>query len=332
MRVDDIVGEVEAAALRIRAYVPPSPVLFLNQLSDATGVRVHLKLENAHPTGSFKLRGAFSKLTWLKNQTPDALVVTASTGNHALAMAYALDLLAMQGRLFLPYATDAAKLAELSKFDVPMEMIDSEPAVVERHAREWAEQRGGVYVSPYNDPQVLAGQGTMAAELMRQVPRLSTVYASVGGGGLVSGVAGYLKAQLGPPVQVVGCQPANDAAMFLSIGVGEIVDIDARPTLSDGTAGGIDHDSVTFPACRDLVDRWRLVSEEQIASAMRTIYSASEWHETDLIEGAAGVAVAGFLQDVEEDLLAKDAQVVLVICGGNIGWERFHQVCEGGRI
>jgi len=328
MTVVDIAREVDSARQRIQSYLTPTPLLYSETLSAKSGLRVHLKLENKHPTGSFKLRGAFSKLTWLRQRKADALVVAASTGNHALALAYALDKLGMQGRLFLPQRTSRAKLDKLECYGVPLEIRDEEAAMVERYARCWARRHGAIYVSPYNDLQVVAGQGTLALEVLEQLPSVTGVYAAVGGGGLVSGIAGYLKChRLG--VSVVGCQPENDAAMFASIEAGQIIDIDARETLSDGTAGGIEPNSFTFAICRHAVTRWQLVSEEAIVNAMRLLYRAPEWPREQPFEGAAGVAIAGLLRDVGRRSPVATEDVVLVICGANIDSHRFEQVLSG---
>jgi len=325
----EISGEVERAAERIGEYLEATPLLYSQTLSRLSGCRVHLKLENRQPTGSFKLRGAFSKLLWLKQREVNPLVVTASTGNHALAMAFVMQRLGMQGKIFVPAQTAASKLELLAEFRVPVEKIDAKPEVVERQARQWAMRQGGNYVSPYNDKQVLAGQGTLALELLKQYPQLNTVYASVGGGGLVSGIAGCLKFHR-PGVEIVGCQPANDAAMFASIEAGKIVAIEARDTLSDGTAGGIDADSLTFASCRDLVDDWQLVAEAAISSALRQLHGAPEWPDSWPLEGAAGVAIAAFLAHVAENPAGRE--IVVVICGGNIEPRKFQQIVATGAM
>jgi threonine dehydratase len=163
------------------------------------------------------------------------------------------------------------------------------------------------YVSPYNDPEVIGGQGTVGVELARQIPRADSVFIALGGGGLLAGVAAHLKA-VWPGVRIIGCSPANSAVMIESLRAGRVLELESKPTLSDGTAGGVESDTITFPLCRDLADELCTVSEAEILDAMRRI---REEHGFP-VEGAAGVAYAGYLR-------ARDAgQAVVVLCGGNV--------------
>lgn len=174
------------------------------------------------------------------------------------------------------------------------------------------------YVSPYNDPEVIAGQGTCGIEIAASLPQADTAYIAVGGGGLVGGVASVLKSA-NPAIRIIGCQPAASAVMAHSVAAGRIVDEASAPTLSDGTAGGIEQDAVTYGLCRQLVDEFVLVSEAEIADAMRQFID----HEHQLIEGAAGVAVAAMLKQREA---IAGRKVVAVVCGGNISRDTLKEV------
>ena len=188
-------------------------------------------------------------------------------------------------------------------------------------AREAAAQRGQLFISPYNDPHIIAGQGTIAVELLRQQPQLDAVFATVGGGGLMSGIASYLKGSA-RAVQTIGCQPERSAVMLASVRAGRIVEEESSlPTLSDGSAGGIEEQTITFDLCRRHVDHWRTVSEEEIAGAMRLIYRES----SEIIEGAAGVAVASLLQMGKR---CAGKRLAVVICGGNVDEETWQRVLE----
>ena len=172
-------------------------------------------------------------------------------------------------------------------------------------------------MSPYNDTTVVAGQGTLGVELRRQLDRIDAVVVAVGGGGLIGGVAADLKHHL-PAVRVIGAQPANSRVMIESLRAGAVIDIPSQPTLSDGTAGGVEPDSITFPLCRTLVDQWVAIEEAEIAAAMRHAIEV----EHMLIEGAAGVAVAALSRLAG----SVPGRVVVVLCGANLTTARLREV------
>jgi len=187
--------------------------------------------------------------------------------------------------------------------------VEGDPVLAETAAREHAREAGLPYLSPYNDFRIVAGQGTIGVELASDLDRTDVLFASLGGGGLIAGAGGYLKGARG--TRVVACSPINSAVMHESLQAGRILDIPSFPTLSDGTAGGVEPDSITFDLCREIVDDSLTVSEDEIRVAMRLIIGR---HHT-LIEGSAAVAVAGFLQTA--DRWAGQA-VVIVLCGANV--------------
>jgi len=308
--------EVLAAEARIRPYVRQTPLDAAFNLSDAA--QVFLKLENLQATGSFKLRGALNKLLALDEAQRSKGIITASTGNHGLAVAYALETLGLRGSIYLPENASPQKVAMLRRYDVALMFHGADGVEAERQARRVSEQEGRVYVSPYNDPYVLAGQGTIAVEVLKQLDGVDCVMASVGGGGLIAGIGGYLKTAR-PGVEVIGCLPMNSRVMYESIQAGEIVERPSLPTLSDGTAGGIETGTITFALCQQYVDDWVLVEEKAIGQAMKLIF---EQHRL-VVEGSAGVTVAAFLQ-IKERLAGKT--VVLVLCGGNIDIDKFKTV------
>ena len=312
----NVYDEVVAAEARIRPYVRQTPLEYAFGLSEAA--QVYLKLENLQATGSFKLRGALNKLLALDQAQRRKGIVTASTGNHGLAVAYALSTLGMRGSIYLPENPSPQKLAMLRRYDVDLTFHGTDGVEAEREARRVSEQEGRVYVSPYNDPHVMAGQGTIAVEVLKQLDGVDCVMASVGGGGLIAGVAGYLKA-VRPRVKVIGCLPQHSPVMYESIRAGRVVEMPVQPTLSDGTAGGIEAGAITFDLCRQYVDDWELVEEEAIGQAMKQIF---EEHRL-VVEGSAGVTVAAFLQ-IKERLAGKT--VALVLCGGNIDIDKFKTV------
>jgi threonine dehydratase len=180
----------------------------------------------------------------------------------------------------------------------------------EYEAREVAEKSGRVFISPYNDLEVIAGQGTVGVELARQLDRIDAVFIAVGGGGLIAGVAAYLKS-FSSNTRIIGCWPENSRALYECLRAGRIIEFPEEPTISESTAGGVEAGSVTFPLCQRLIDDQVLVTETEIGEAMRMIFENERW----IIEGSAGVAVAGYLKEREK---YAGQTVAIIICGRNI--------------
>ena len=314
----DVHSDVILAERRIRPHVRVTPLEYSLHLSRLTAAEVYLKLENLQHTGSFKVRGAINKLLSLTPQQRARGVVTASSGNHGAAVAFGLHTLQIPGLVFVPEDASTTKVAAIRRYGVDVRTHGADCLITETYARAYAARNDLVYISPYNDPLVISGQGTIAAELDRQLPSIDAVFAAVGGGGLISGVAGYLKGRHGA-VSVVGCSPERTPIMAESVKAGRIVELGARPTLSDGTAGGLEPGAITFDLCRRLVDSFVLVSEDEIRVAMRLFM---ETHHL-LIEGAAGAALAGYLKMHER---FRGRRVVVVICGANISLETLKTV------
>jgi threonine dehydratase len=310
--------DVLAAETRIRPHIRETPVEPAEALGGAAAGRAWLKLENLQITGSFKLRGAMNKLLSLPPRERARGVAAASSGNHGAAVACGLRTLGMKGIIFVPENASPAKVANIRAYGAEVRTHATDSGITEIFARRFAAENGMVYVSPYNDPVIVAGQGTLGVELARQVAELDTLYVALGGGGLISGIAAYLKA-IGRRVDVVACSPENSAVMHHSVSAGRILEMESKPTLSDGTAGAVEQGAITLDLCRRLIDRYILVSEEEIVEAMRWVIDR---HHT-LIEGAAGVAVAGYLKDRER---RPGARAVIVLCGANIARERLKQI------
>lgn len=272
--------------------------------------RLLMKCEHQQRSGSFKLRGAANKILSLRPAEIETGVVTASNGNHALAVAQVAAQLGVKAEVFVSKSISSERRARLAKFDIEVSFVAGDCLDAETAARHAADVSGRTYISPYNDPLIVAGQGTLALELVRQHPALDAVFVSVGGGGLVSGIGTYLKA-MSPSTRVVACWPENSRALYESIEAGEIVESEELPTMSTSTAGGIEPGSITFEIARQVIDDRVLVSEREILSALQ-----SAWRHDDLIlEGAAGVALAGY------EKLAADFEgstVAVVLCGGNL--------------
>ena len=302
--------EIVAAEHRIRALVRETPVERSEVFSARVGGEVLLKLENLQHTGSFKVRGASNKILGLDDDR-NAPVVAASSGNHGAAVAYVLRNVGRKGIVFMPGKASALKVENVRRLGAEVAFFGDDEAVAESHARGWAAERGLTFVSPYNDAAIVAGQGTLGLEAWRQAAGgIDNVFVSVGGGGLIGGVALYLKA-MKPGIRIIGCSPAASPVMAQSVRAGKILDLPSSPTLSDGTAGGVEADTITLALCRDYVDHWVEVSEEEIAEAMRLFIDAHHM----LLEGAGGVAIAGALGAGEAWTTGRS---LIVICGANI--------------
>jgi threonine dehydratase len=318
---ESIAAAARAASQRIETMIRRTPVVRAPELSNDVDGDVYLKLENLQFTGSFKLRGASNRLLTLSAEERERGCVVASSGNHGAAVAYALEKLGAPGIVFVPEHASAAKLGAIRRHGAEVRFFGTDGLDTEAHAREFAREQGMFYVSPYNDPEVVAGQGTCGIEIAEEIEGVDTVFVAVGGGGLISGVGSVLKVR-DAGVRIYGCQPTASAVMAHSIAAGRILDLPSGPTLSDGTAGGIEPRSITFDLCQALVDDFILVDEPEIAAAMRDF--RVRFGQT--IEGAAGVAIAALRARPE---LAAGRKAALVICGGNVAQETLELIAGG---
>ncbi len=310
--------EVLAAEKRIRKYIRETPLEYSPYLSNLCKCNVYLKLENLQLTGSFKARGAMNKVLSLTKKQRERGVITASTGNHALGVANALKTLNCKGTIYLPKNSSKSKINALKYYSVNLKFYGTDCDDTEAYARRIANKNNQVYISPYNDRNIIGGQGTIGVELKNQLKKIDYVFASIGGGGLISGIGGYLKL-VDKKIKVIGCLPRNSPVMYESIKAGKIIDMKIKPTLSDGTAGGIEHGSITFELCKKFVDDYILVNENEIKKAIKLILRKHHL----VIEGAAGVTVASLIKEKNK---FKNKNIVLVICGGNITLDKLKDI------
>ena len=314
----DIAKEVIAAEKRIRPYIRETILEYSPYYSRLVEANVHFKLENLQHTGSFKLRGAMNKMLLLTPAQRERGVVTASTGNHGAAVAYGLGKLGAKCIVFVPENASPGKVQAIERLGAEVHHFGDDTADTEAHARKFAEQNRMTYIPPYNDFQVISGQGTIAVELVKELNNIHSVFVALGGGGLISGIAGYLKS-IHPGIEIFGCSPQNSQVMIRSVSAGKILDLPSLPTISDGTAGGIEPGAVTFNLCRDRVDDYETVTEEEIKESLRKFLQTQHM----LIEGAAAVAVAAM--EKRRDRLA-GKNVIVIICGANISVETLKTV------
>ena len=312
--------QIDKANQRIQSYIYKTPLMAESKLSHELGVHVFLKLESQQISGSFKARGAFNKiLSYPPSVRKEGYFVAASTGNHAAAFCTALRQLNLRGKVFLPISVSPSKLDFIKSFDIPFELKGDNSLHAEMHCREVAEANDFLLVHPYNDPEIIAGQGTIAIELIEQLAQMDAVVVPVGGGGLISGIATYLK-QIKPSIKIVGCQPINSPEMVRSIEQGAIIREDiTQPTLSDGTAGGMEQGAITFDIAAQKVDEWALISEEEMAAEIKYMMGSNQM----IIEGAAALTLAYLRKHAD---IYQGQNVALIICGRRLSLQSLRKI------
>ncbi|SOE94054.1 L-threonine ammonia-lyase [Burkholderia sp. D7] len=313
--MNDLFQHIEEAHRAIRPQVSVTPLAFSPMLSKATGCDVYLKCEHLQHTGSFKFRGATNKLRLLDADARRNGVLTVSSGNHGLGIALAGKLAGVPVTVYASTSAAAIKLDAIRALGAEVVTLNDTTLAVELEAARRAKLKGKAFVSPYNDLDVIAGQGTIGMELHEQVTDLAAVFASVGGGGLISGIGTAVKT-LSPKTDVIGCWPANSTALYSSLKVGKIIDVEESETISDGTAGGVEPDSVTFDIAKEVITDTALVTEEEIKAAMKLLAQTDRW----MVEGAAGVALASMLKLGPR---YQGRAVAVVLCGRNIMLNKF---------
>jgi threonine dehydratase len=307
--------EIWAAGERALPYVRRTP---LHPLDGGAW----LKLELLQPTGSFKVRGAMAALSRLGPKERKRGVVTASAGNHGLGVAYAAARLGIAATILLPEDASEAKVAAIGRFPVRLEYGGPDYDAVEPRAHQLAHETGAVYVSPYNDPWVIAGQGSIGVELLEDAPDLDLVLVPVGGGGLISGIGAWLKS-VRRQIRVIGIQSQAWPSMERALAAGRIVPVEGRETLADGLAGNIEAGSMTFELAQQVVDEMTLVSEAAIEEAIREAY-----RELRLpFEGSGAVGIAALLSGPLRDVRGR--RVAVVVTGRNIAAEKLAGILGG---
>ena len=281
--------------------------------------QLYFKMENQQITGSFKLRGVLSKFIALKEQGVNMdQVVAASTGNHALAVCHAAKEFGSRPIIFVPVTVSSSKLAKLKDLGVELFQRGAQSGETEQMAIVYAKENNLPLIHPYNDQHVIAGQGTIGLEIIQQLDSVDQIFVPVGGGGLISGIGSYVKAH-NPKIRIIGVQPKNACEMADSIDKGYIVAPSEQNTVSDGTAGGLDPETMTFQYCRRVVDHFIRVDEDEILMALRKI-------QQDVgakVEPAAALALAGFLK---ENRKVSTGNSVAIVCGGNIDADRYQEL------
>ncbi|GGB76120.1 L-threonine dehydratase [Deinococcus soli (ex Cha et al. 2016)] len=327
-------GELDAMdvlrlALTSKVYgaAVETPVSETPRLSARLGNRVLLKREDQQPIFSFKLRGAYNKMAQLTAEERSRGVICASAGNHAQGVAFAAERLGVRAVIVMPATTPEIKVGACRARGAEVVLFGDSFSDAEAHAFALQRELGLTFVHPYDDPLVLAGQGTVALELLRQVevPGPLTVFVPVGGGGLIAGVAGVLKA-LRPDIRVVGVEPEDSDAMFQSVQAGERVRLDSVGIFVDGVAVK-QVGAFTFDLTRRYVDDWVRVNTDEVCAAIKDVFDDTR----AVMEPAGALAVAGLKRFVQERGVQGETLVALT-CGANVNFDRLRHVAERAEI
>jgi threonine dehydratase len=308
--------DVLAAADRIRALVQRTRLVRSDELSELAGGDVYLKLENEQTTGSFKLRGALNVLATLPPDARERGVVASSAGNHGLGVAYAAKQFGVQATIFVPSTAPQVKRAGIIALGATIDTSQPHYDAAMDAAKAFAAERGATYINPCLGDMLLAGQGTVALEILGDVPDLASLVVNVGGGGLLGGCASLVR-RVAPTVRILGAQSERTAAMSRSLAAGHLVEIENEPTLADGLAGQIDDEA--FDIGRRALDEIVTLSENEIARSIAWLWSSHEVRA----EGAGAVAAgAVYLQKFQ----SLPTPAAVVVSGGNIDDSRFSEL------
>ena len=317
-------ADIEAARERIAGAVYYSPCRHSIPLSEITGMEIFCKLDNLQRTGSFKERGARNALSQLPPDQQKRGVIAASAGNHAQALAYQGKLLGIPATVVMPKFAPLVKVSNCQKLGATVVLHGRDFGEAKAHAHEIANEKELAYIDGYDDPAIIAGQGTMGVEIVEQVPDLDAMIVPVGGAGLIAGVSLAVKA-LRPNAKIVAVEAENVASFSAALEAGKPTQTTMHPTLADGLAIP-QVGANAFKIARPLIDQTVTVAEEQIAVAILRLVEL----EKSVVEGAAATPLAACMSGKLKELAGK--RVVLLLCGGNIDPNVLSRVIESGLV
>ena len=313
-------NEIEQAQNRLSDHVERTPLIHSESLSAQSGVPVFLKLENRQPTGSFKLRGATNAVLSLSENERKQGLVTASTGNHGRALAHAASMQGLTATICLSSLVPRNKVEAIRELGADVRIVGNSQDDAMEEVMRLVRDESMNAIPPFDDPRIIAGQGTVGLEIVEDLPELDTVLVPLSGGGLAAGVAAAVKAKL-PQARVIGISMQRGAAMQASLEAGKPVNVEELDTLADSLGGGIGLDNRwTFEMCRSLLDDVILLDEEEIAAGIR--HAATR--EGEVIEGAAAVGIAALLSGK----IRPTGPTAIIVSGGNIDPEQHRAIVE----
>lgn len=315
-------GDIWMAKKRIAPYIVRTPLVYSPALSNETSSSIYLKLETLQPTGAFKVRGAANKIVSLTDEEKKRGVTTFSTGNHGMAVAYVAGRLGVRAVVCISRRVPQAKVALLKSYGAQIKVTGDSQDDAEKHCMQLEKEEGMTVVPPFDDPEIIAGQGTIALEILEDLPDVTTVVIPLSGGGLLSGVALALK-EANPDIRIIGVSMERAAVMYQSLRAGRPVVLPEEETLADSLLGGIGMENrYTFQMVQRYMDDALLVSEEKIARAMALILQ----NQRIVVEGAAACALAACLE--EDPPIAKKGKTVLLMSGNNVDFSVVWKIAQ----
>jgi len=316
------INHIKDARKALKPFIKKTTLKYSHFLSSICQGTIYLKLENTQLSHSFKIRGAFNKILKLTLEEKQKGIITCSSGNHGLATAIAAKKMDIAAKIVIPETTPRKKVDKIKKYNVDLVLYgDYDDA--EQKALELAHKEGKTYVSGYNDPDIIAGQGTIGLEILEEFPEVEKVLVPIGGGGLVAGIAIAIKNK-NRAIEVIGAQSEASPVMYESLKAGKILkseELKIQDSIADGLSGGIEEGSVTFKVAQKDVDEIVLVKEETIKEAIRLLWEK----DGQVVEGAGAVGPAVVLENKEQ---FKNKKTVIIISGGNINDELFNKITK----
>ena len=316
------INHVEDAKKALKPFIKKTTLKYSHFLSSLCQGTIYLKLENTQLSHSFKIRGAFNKMLKLTPEEKQKGIITCSSGNHGLATAIAAKELGITAKIVIPESAPRKKADKIKKYNVDL-LLYGDYDEAEQKALELAHQEGKTYISGYNDPDIIAGQGTIGLEILEEFPEVEKVLVPIGGGGLLAGIAIAIKNK-NRSIEVIGVQSEASPVMYESLKAGRILkseELNIQDSIADGLSGGIEEGSITFKIAQKNVNKVILVKEESIKEAIRLLWEK----DGQVVEGAGAVGPAAVLENKEQ---FKNKKTVMVISGGNIDDELFNKITK----
>jgi len=304
--------EILKAKKNLEGVVYRTPLTYSRKLSEISGAEIYLKWENLQKTGSFKLRGAYNKISSLTPEERSKGVITASAGNHALAVAHVAKIMGIKAIVVVPETAPKIKVEQCRTLEAEVILKGANYDESVTYCKKMISKTGATYIPSFEDCKVIAGQGTIGCEILEEMPDTNVILVPVGGGSLVSGIALWAKT-VNPNIRVVGVQSTAAYTMYECFKAKRIVDVPVLPTIADGLAGGISQ--MTLDLVLKYVDEIVLAEEEGLKSAILWILK----NERQIVEGSGAVGPAAVLQ--RKVMFKRGEKVVMVISGGNIDME-----------
>ena len=311
----------EEASELVKKVTNPTKLIYSDYLSEASGAKVYLKPENMQYTGAYKIRGAYYKISTLTEEERKKGLITASAGNHAQGVAFAAKQFGCKAVIVMPTVTPLIKVNRTKSYGAEVVLYGDVYDDAYEYACQLAEKEGYTFVHPFNDPDVATGQGTIAMEIVQELPTVDYILVPIGGGGLISGVSTLAK-MLNPKIKVIGVEPAEAASMTAAVRVGEVVELESANTIADGTAVKAVGDLV-LPYVQENVDEILLVEDDELIGAFLDMV---ENHKM-IVENSGLLSVAALKQ-----LDCKGKKVVCILSGGNMDVITMSSIVQHGLI